>query len=291
MSTSTPSSVTSSPSAGCGKPTSQALAQYVTDSVHVTGATLDPTYQAPAHDRAFAVWLPHDYDPTVPWPTVFIASACGSVATTETRYMSSAGGDPEAIYVGLASPPPDLVPSGCFDDSGAKSIEWEYFALVATQIEQRFCVDQHREIVAGLRGGGALANMLGCYFSKPDPSRAFASALALRAQFSIASGLPVGLPACGGAIAGFSMHDMNEFNPVTDSSSSRDRVLGLDGCATSPTEDWGTGVLAGLGCKKYVGCPAADPVVFCETTGRGRQANYYDITAPALTQFLGELGF
>ena len=287
----TPSSVTPSRSAGCGKPASQALAQYVTYSVHVTGATLDPTYQAPAHDRAFAVWLPPGYDSSVAHRVVFIASHCESTATTETRYMAAdMNGDHGNIYVGLASPPMSAGP-GCTDNTGTKSTEWEFFALVSAAVESGFCVDKNQEVIAGTSSGSTLANMLGCYFSGVDPTRAFRPDLTLRAQFSVAGAAPTGLPSCGGPVAAFWMHDVDEFIPPTDSLMSRDRVLAADGCAATPAEDWGSGVLAGMGCKKYSGCPRTYPVIFCVTVGQGRQANYYGITAPALTQFLGELGF
>jgi poly(3-hydroxybutyrate) depolymerase len=283
------SSTAPSPSAGCNKPLPQALEQFVTHSVHVTGATLDPTFKVAPHDRAFAVWLPPGYDQTVPRRTVFVASGCLSTATSEGRYVAT-GGDRGAIYVGLASPPTSIVPSGCFDNTGAKSIEWEFFALVAAEVERSFCVDKNSEVVAGTRSGGTLANMLGCFFSKPDPGRAFGPELALRGQFSVASNLPLDLPACGGGpIAGLWMHDKFEINPVTDSSTSLDRVLKLNGCAGSPTEDWGTGILAGIGCKKFSACPHGFPVVFCETTNLGRQSNYYNVTVPAFTQFAAEL--
>jgi hypothetical protein len=277
------------PSAGCNAPAvPQALGQYVKYSVHVTGETLDPAYTAPSHDRAYAVWLPPDYEPAVPHRTVYVAGACGSTAGSDSRYTAP-DGDRSAIYVGLDTPPAIIDPMLCLDNTGSRSTEWEFFALVAAQVERTFCVDRNDEVVAGVRGGGTLANMLGCYFAAAQPGRRFAPDLALRAQFSVASGLPKDLPACSGPIAGLWMHDMNELNPPTDSLTSLARVLAADGCAESPTASWGTGPLAGIGCQKYTACPASDPVMLCETTGRGRQANYYSITVPALVQFLGEL--
>jgi poly(3-hydroxybutyrate) depolymerase len=275
-------------STGCGMPAGQALAQYATYTVHTTGVTLDATYTAAPADRDYAVWLPPTYNPATPYRTVFIASGCGSTPATETRYMNPDEGDQNAIYVGLA-PYTQNNPSACFDNSGLKSVEWEYFAQAATSVEARFCVNRDDELIAGLRAGGTLANMMGCYFSKRDPSRTLGPDLMLRAQFSVASGLPMDLPPCAGPIAGFWMHDTNEINPPTDSITSLDRVLQLNGCTGSATKDWGASLLNNIGCKKYTDCPAEYPVVYCETTGLGRQSNYYGITSPALVQFTAEL--
>jgi poly(3-hydroxybutyrate) depolymerase len=287
----TPSSADgAAPSVGCGSAAPQALAQYVTYSIHATGATLDPIFRATPYDRGYAVWLPPSYDSSVPHRTVFIASGCGSIATTENRYMTTdLNGGRSNIYVGLASPPLSVNAQGCTDNTGAKSTEWEFFALVTAAVERSFCVDKNQEIVAGTASGSTLANMLGCYFSGIDQTRVFRPDLALRAQFSVAGAAPMALPPCAGPVAAFWMHDINEFIPVTDSLMSRDRVLAANGCTATPAEDWGVGKLAGIGCKKYSSCPSEHPVVFCETVNQGRQANYYDLLAPAMDQFLLEL--
>lgn len=278
------------PSAGCGSAAPQALAQYVTYSIHATGVTLDPTFQAGSYTRDYAVWLPSGYDSSLPHRTIFIASGCGSAAMSETRYMAAdANGDHGNIYVGLASPPTSVNAGGCPDNTGARSTEWEFFALASAAVERAFCVDKNQEVIAGTASGSTLANMIGCYFSGVDHTRAFRPDLTLRAQFSVAGAAPVGLPPCGGPVAAFFMHDTQEFVPVTDSLMSRDRVLATNGCAATPADDWGVGILAGIGCKKYSACPPAYPVIFCETLNKGMKANYYPLVAPALEQFLMEL--
>jgi poly(3-hydroxybutyrate) depolymerase len=285
-----PPSLEPAPSTGCGSPISQELAKYVTYTIHTTGATLDPTFHATPYDRGYAVWLPPGYDSSVPHRAVFIASGCGSSATSENRYMAlDLKGDRGNIYVGLDSPPASVNPGRCFDNTGAKSTEWEFFALVTTAVERTFCVDRTQELIAGTASGATLANMLGCYFSGADRTRAFRPDLTLRAQFSVAGAAPVALPPCGGPVAAFWMHDLNEFIPPTGSLAARDRVLATNGCAASPAEDWGASTLTGIGCKKYSDCSRAFPVIFCETVNRGRQSNYYDLVAPAMDEFLFEL--
>ncbi len=102
----------------------------------------------------------------------------------------------------------------------------------------------------------------------------------------VRSSLPKDLPACGGPIAGFWMHDTNEVPPPSESIVSRDRVLKADGCADSLAVPWGTSVLLSGSCRKYTACSPENPVVFCEPTGQGRQSNYSQLTQPAVTQFL-----
>jgi hypothetical protein len=273
------------PSLGCGLPVPQVLGAYTSYTVHLTGATLDPNYTAPASDRAYAVWLPVDYDPTRPHRVVFTASGCTSNPIYEYRLMEIGPGDPEPIYVGLAG----NAPNGCFDNSGLKSVEWEYFALVADAVERAFCVNKNDELVLGTGGGGTLANMLGCYFSSVDPKRALGPTLSLRGQLSFASRLPMDLPTCGGPIAALWMHDPNEVNPISDSYASLERVLALNGCTNSATQAWGGEPLFGLGCQKYTDCPPTHPVIFCESPNAGRQRNYYSITAPTYVEFAAEL--
>jgi hypothetical protein len=202
----------------------------------------------------------------------------------------SAGGDSEAIYVGLEAPAEATVgPERCPDNSGRRSTEWEFFALVSAEIERAFCVDRDDEQVVGKLSGAALVNMLGCYFGARDPSRAFAPELKLRAQYSVASRLPIDLPDCAGPIGALFIHDVNEAYPPGESVVSLDRILKANGCAGSPTAPWGTGAMANVGCRKYVGCPSAAPVVFCETTNRGRQSGYASLIVPAFHQLEREL--
>jgi hypothetical protein len=246
--------------------------RYVEHLVHTTGATLDGSQGIPA-ERGYSVWLPAGYDPTVAHRTVF-------VAPTDTLFPLQ--GDPSAIYVGLE-------PSPGPQDTSARSPDWEYFALVAAQVERTFNVDRNDAIVAGTGSGATLASLLGCAFSKADPNRPIGSGLALRAQFSVAGRLPAELPACAGPIATLWIHDTTEGNPPTETSASLERLLVQDRCEGTAIEEWPIGDLGLIGCDKYTGCPADTPVVFCEPTWRGREPNYVGVTGPLFNQFLRTL--
>jgi hypothetical protein len=257
---------------GCGPSRApDETGRYVEHAVHLTGATLDPSYRGIPADRGYSVWLPAGYDPAVAHRTVFVAP---------TNTLFPLEGDPEAIYVGLEPP---------FGDTSARSPDWEYFARVAAEVEQSYSVDPGDEIVVGTGSGGALARMLGCTFSKADAGRPLGPQLALRAQFLVAGLLPEGLPACAGPIASLWLHDTSDGNPPTDTFASLERVLAQDQCDGNATEDWPVQQLEDGGCDRYTGCPAASPVVFCATTWRGRQMDYTAITGPLFTRFLGAL--
>jgi hypothetical protein len=207
----------------------------------------------------------------------------------DLRFFSGPDTDLEVVYVALAGPPSSVAESGCYDNSGLRSTDWEYFGLVATAVEKTVCIDKNQELVFGQRAGGALATMLGCYFSAVDPNRAFGPNVTLRGQLTVVPSVAVALPACAGPVAAMWLHDPAEFAPIEDSRASLKRVLFQNGCADDTTVDFGTGTLAGKGCKQYVSCPAEYPVIFCETPNAGRQSNYYTLVAPAEKQFAAEI--
>src|SRR5205823_4241904 len=60
------------PSSGCGTPTTQALASYVKFSETVPG--VDAKWQA----RNYYVYLPTGYDPNRAYTTVFVGPGCGA---------------------------------------------------------------------------------------------------------------------------------------------------------------------------------------------------------------------
>jgi poly(3-hydroxybutyrate) depolymerase len=284
-----PGDVAPWPSPGCKKLPGQPLESWHSYSVHLTGATLDPSFTVAEHDRQYGVWLPHSYARSQPLPTVFLSPGCRDSTIGSTDYTTSSQSAQDVIVVGLASSPADML-GDCTENTGHQSTEWEYFALVATAIEAAFCVDKDAEVIVGKRSGATVANMLGCYFSGTNPARKFGPNLALRGQLSIAQSSPIDLPECGGPLAGLWMHDTNENTPpLSDSVASFERVLAQNGCTDSVSTDWGADILSGVGCKKYTDCSAKYPMIFCQTTGVGRQSNYLSYTLPAEKQFLAEL--
>ena len=274
------------PSIGCGKPTSQIQGFPVQFSVHVSGATLDPSFRVPAHERKYKVTLPPNYDAMRPHRTLYTSSGCFNQEGDDGRFAPQLSHGGDIISVGLADPPRAIGDDSCIVDGSAKSTEWEYFALVTSEVERTFCVDKNNELVAGAHAGATLANLLACYFGAVDPNRAFGSNLRLRGQLSIATDAPQERPACAGPIAALFMHDVFEgSNPMTSTLAELDRAFLLNGCAKDAWVMWGEGDLAGVGCLKNTTCPTNQPIFFCQTMGKGNQSNYNAISVPALVQF------
>jgi len=237
------------PSPGCGKntPGTQLLGQYSKYTTHVTGATLDPTFTVPAHDRDYYVWLPTDYDPTKPYRVTFLFSGCGNRYAGATGTYKLMSQDPESIYVGMNEPPTGLPPLGkdCYDnEAGLQSIEWEFMGLTASTVQSTFCIDENRLFVAGYSSGGWVSDMFGCYFAGRDPTRKFGPDISVRGQSSV-TGEPGPPVPCGGKVAAMWIHDTNDVdNPIAGNlMTALPRVLAVNGCAggvNGPTMPWGS---------------------------------------------------
>jgi poly(3-hydroxybutyrate) depolymerase len=277
------------PSSGCGKalPEGQTLGSYKEYTVHVTGATLT-AFNHPAHDRAYHVHLPNDYDMNKAYRTVYIGYGCGNKYAGATATYPLFNAYPEAIYVGMNMPPTGIAQSegDCYnDDGGANSTEWEFFALMANEVQANFCSDRNRNYVAGYSSGSWVANMHSCYFAGYDPARKFGPNISVRGTTVVTGGLPA-IPACGGKVAGMWIHDAGDSaNVIGGNIAALNRVLAVNGCTGSPQADWGEGIMAEAGCKQYTACPAEYPVVFCTTSNQGHDAQNQH-ALPGFTQFL-----
>ena len=166
----------------------------------------------------------------------------------------------------------------CYDtDTGSASVELEAFALVHAAVDAAYCVDDNRIFVSGMFSGGALANVLGCYFSGPSgTTRAFAPRVHVRAQASLEGTEPPMLPPCGGPVAAI-WYD-NTQGP-TNNTAARDRVLQMNGCGHAMVP-FGASA-ATLGCTRFTDCPADYPVVYC-----GRVFGRTDHASDAATAFM-----
>ena len=123
-----------------------------------------------------------------------------------------------------------LSPVGqCFKTNGAASPENQYFDAVLKEVEGATCVDKGRVFVAGFSSGSWLANQLGC----------------LRA----------------------SVLRVDPANAFAGGEAARDRILKINGCTGTDTVPYDAGTPSP--CMQYTGCPAAYPVVWCPTTGKG----------------------
>ena len=293
------------PGAGCGLPllatqvpTVPGSAKgYTQFTVMGTGANLtDTPIAAKAGPRTFWVRVPADYDARRPYRVVFVGQGCGgfNVANVSTYqlYKEAEGGTEQAIYVALDIPK-DMANEDCYDiRDGLASQEWEAFALFMAFVDAHYCVDLNKIYVAGYSAGGWLANMWGCYFSGwPDPPRKLAPRYHIRGQASYWGGDLPGQPACGGSVAAFWLHDRTD---PEDPLPALARVGRTNGCDTNRDDaslqvPWHADDLRiGDVCRKFVDCPASNPVVFCETTGIGK-TDQSSRMIPALKYFFDEI--
>src|SRR6185503_9684961 len=91
-----------------------------------------------------------------------------------------------------------------------------------------------------------------------------------RGQGSVAAGDPTNNPPCNGPVAALWIHDVQDGAvPLGMAYAARDRVLKMNGCADSPTAPWHHEIAGLETCERYTACPAAYPVVFCQTAGLG----------------------
>lgn len=146
------------------------------------------------------------------------------------------------------------------DGSGGNVTRWDlsgqedlaFFDRMLDEISSAYCVARARVFVTGFSSGGNMAHQLACL--RQADVRAFAP---------VAGPGPFSDP-CGGAVATWMTHDMNDDAlPIADARSARDFWADANGCGKT----WSAG--ARSACKVNTSCPAAAPVVYCESTGVG----------------------
>jgi poly(3-hydroxybutyrate) depolymerase len=292
------------PGVGCGKPlpanqmtaTPGSARGYTHYVVMGTGTNLTDTPIATnAIPRTFWVRVPADYDPSHPYRVVYVGQGCGGYQManiyTFQLYKESAGGTEQAIYVALDLPE-NQVNMDCYDNrSGPSSGEWEAFQLIQQFVDANYCADLNHIYVAGYSTGGYLANMWGCYFAgAPTPPRKLAPGYHIRAQIAVSGGEPPMQPTCGGPVAALILHDTVDSNPFSGALAALARVGRTNGCDTTYDDatlqvPWHSDVVGPDVCKKFVGCPAGYPVVFCTTTGQGHSDHHTDVIPAAKLLF------
>jgi polyhydroxybutyrate depolymerase len=238
----------SGPSAGCGMAPTQALAAYVQHQIMVTSG-LAAADVATFTNRNYYLRLPTAYDPTKKYPTVFLGPGCGGDGKSVIPVQNASMGN--AIIVGLS------IDGQCFKTNGMNSPENPFFDAVLKEVEGSSCVDTGKVFVAGFSSGSWLANQLGCL-----------RANVLRGQGNATGGLPGNMPMCAGPIAAMLAHDTTDTaNVIAGGMAARDRILKINGCVGTTTVPYDAGTPSP--CVQYTGCPAAYPVVWCPTTGKG----------------------
>lgn len=281
-------------SSGCNMdpPAEDSTTKFIKHEVHITG--LDPTYLTGGENfdssgpydftfRPYGVRLPEGYDRAKPYAVTFGGGGCGSSAQ---NFASNPGGGLQmagtgkTIQIGLS------YISGCFSDGGPfidnrpDTPDEPYFRAVWADIEKHYCIDKSQVFVGGVSSGAWEAYMLGC-----------AASDIVRGIGTNEGGMRTSRPTCKKPIAAILVageadteNPIGPLDPVADkgaiarlgsfgSAPGRDEILKRNGCTGTDTvtyEDAKYGA-----CKRYTGCPAAYPVVWCALPGVTHNGSTY----------------
>ncbi|MFO0612465.1 MAG: hypothetical protein U0414_07750 [Polyangiaceae bacterium] len=240
-------------SAGCGTTASETPGSFVAKKLDVGGVARD-----------YFLYLPPGYDPTRAYPVVYQFHGCSSSPNKEDNNVpieKHSGGD--AIIVrGRAV-------GDCWDSS-SNGPDVAFFDAMVAAIEAGYCADTPRRVAAGYSSGSFMTHALAC--ARGD---------ALRAVASIAGGQTGSN--CTGDVAALLIHDQDDGTVnISASIGARDQYLAANGCAmtTQPFDP--------APCMQYDGCKAGDPVVWCQTSGKGHDRQD-GLAGPAFWNFLSKL--
>jgi hypothetical protein len=246
-------------SAGCGKTVTDPAAKYVEHDITVTVPAAQSAYAM----RKFFTYMPHNYDPSHPYPVTMWGPGCGASGPEGNQLMGSVGPDGKPatdsfIEIQL------LQKDSCFSTSAADSPEVPYFDEVLKQVSENYCIDKGQVFVAGYSSGSWLTHLLGCQRGN-----------VIRGIGSASGGILVDHGTCTGPIAAIMTADTSDTtNPIIataadgtpkGSGAARDRILMANGCQMT-SKPWNA---AFPGCEIYDGCPPQYPVVWCLTMGQG----------------------
>jgi poly(3-hydroxybutyrate) depolymerase len=241
--------------------------------------------------RHYALMLPTSYDVNKAYTVIIGGGGCGGGPTESGGGFSAGQGAADAIRIGLS------YVKMCFADGGnscagtpanqpqcVNTPEVPYFYAVLNEIESRYCIDKAKVYMGGYSSGGWDSFTLGC-----------AAADVIKGIATVNGGLRNNRPACTGPVAalmvageadkdnpigplvkdmafapaGLSATEVNGLITNLDSNGTapaRDAILARNGCTGTETAVYDPAYPL---CKKYTGCPAATPVVWCAITGAG----------------------
>jgi hypothetical protein len=233
--------------------------------------------------RGYWVLVPNNYDPTKEYRVIYDTSTCGAVdiysAGADGYPYQSVDGD-QAILVGLDYDTTSVEPDD-YDTQNPKSNDLAFMPWLMNEVESTFCVDTKNEWVSSYTScDPSIAQQFDCAF----PAK-------LRGQV-IVGGIEPGaagvahagsLPPCSPApMAAFFVHDFNDPDmPYAGILPGCSRILAQNGCSNTKCDPLdpalttpypipaGVTLPEGAVCNQFVGCPAADPVVFCVTANQG----------------------
>ena len=250
-------------STGCGKAPTQALSTFVNYKETITASALVTAKWQP---REYWVWLPPNYNPNRPYPTVFVGPGCGGKGNNAIPIQNASGSD--AIVIGLDY---SAAATGreCFMTEAFPSPEVNYVEETVANVDAAFCVDKSRRFIEGFSSGSWIAYLEGCVDGGTGGL--------FKGQGNATGNWQGSLPdtACKGPVAYMGNHDMGDPDPYNKYPGGRDHVLKLNGCTTpAVTTPYDPGPMVKppsanttISCVQYMGCKV--PTVFCTTTGLG----------------------
>jgi polyhydroxybutyrate depolymerase len=237
------------PSVGCGKSATDTLSQYVKHSLMSSGVSRD-----------FYTYLPANYDPKKPYPTIFAFEPCGGSGNPSTNVPIQNESKDKALIISPQSK------GNCYENQIRNSPDVTLFDDTLKYAEANYCVDQARVFAMGYSAGSWMSIILGC--NRAD---------VIRAHAQVSGGLPMFIRPgvdCRGNMPALLIHDATDpTNTINGGIAARDRLLRVDRCDTT-TVPWGPAP-----CVEYQSCKPGFPVVWCETTGKGHDRQ--DNLAPA----------
>jgi polyhydroxybutyrate depolymerase len=220
------------------------------------GAVTKKQLTAAGKSRTFHLSVPAAYATVRSHPVVFVLHGATDTSPEDMKdWFPVEAGMPTALFVY-----PLALPRTRSDGSGGLVTRWDidgqedlsFFDAMLKEISDAYCLDRTHVFVTGFSSGGNFAHQLAC-LRQPD----------LRGFAPVAGPGPF-TDACGGAVAAWMTHDVNDDGlPVADARNARDFWADANGCGTT----WAAGSRAE--CKTNTSCPKAAPVTYCESTGVG----------------------
>jgi poly(3-hydroxybutyrate) depolymerase len=258
--------------------------------------------------RQYAVQLPTAYNNNTAYALIIGGGGCGGGPTESGGGFTAGQGTTDTIRIGLS------YVKMCFADGGnscsgtpdqqpacVNTPEVPYLYAVLADVESKYCIDKGKVYMGGYSSGGWETYTMGC-----------AAADVIHGIVPENGGLRHHRPACTGQMAALMVAgEIDHDNPIGPlvmdqpyapaSMTAADvnaAILSLDSNGTAPARDE---LLARNGCvgvdtavydpayplcKKYTGCPADAPVVWCAIPNAGHGmstyggVNYYPGSVP-----------
>jgi polyhydroxybutyrate depolymerase len=234
---------------GCGK-----AAPFV-------GAVKKLSLTAKGKSREYHVSVPASYVATDAHALVFMLHGATDTDPASMKdWFPVEGNVPKAIGVY-----PQALPRTRADGSGDRVTRWDldgdedlaFFDAMLASLGDTLCVDRRNVFVSGFSSGGNFSHQLACLRQKH-----------VGAVAPVAGPGPF-VSACDGPVPMWMTHDVDDDAlPVSGARSARDFWLRQNGCTGTWSAD------APAQCQKAA-CPAASPVVYCESSGVGHDVPSY----------------